>query len=69
LQAPLPAIAPGAIVGEELVRREKAPIFEAGVARQMPFGSGLPILKVRLVIDHPVAVPIRFVASVTDVQP
>jgi tetratricopeptide (TPR) repeat protein len=61
LQAPLPAIVPGAVVEEEIVVTETRPRFDAGVVEVFVFGGAAKVLESRLVIDAPTSLPIRYV--------
>jgi transglutaminase-like putative cysteine protease len=60
LRAPLPAIAPGSLVEEELVSTESAPLFAAGTVERFYFGSSVPVQHTRLVLDAPAALPLRY---------
>lgn len=60
LQAPLPAIEAGAIVEEEIVTRDTASLFDAGVVHTIYLDRGLPIHRRRVIIDAPAALPLRF---------
>ncbi len=60
LRAPLPAIAPGSLVEEELVLIESAPFFGAGTVERFYFGSSVPVQHTRLVLDAPAALPLRY---------
>ncbi|HYK90948.1 MAG TPA: DUF3857 domain-containing protein [Acidobacteriota bacterium] len=60
LRAPLPAIAPGAIVEEEFLVNESAPIFGAGAVREVYFGRGVPVKHSRLVLDAPSSLPLQY---------
>jgi tetratricopeptide (TPR) repeat protein/transglutaminase-like putative cysteine protease len=51
LRAPLPAIAAGAVVEYEIVVRETAPLFEAGVTRRVTLVDNVPIQRFRLSIE------------------
>lgn len=61
LQGPLPAIAPGAVVEVEYVLRDTAPFFGRGVTRYYYFGAQAPIRRVRLVLEAPESLPLRYV--------
>ena len=50
LSGPLPAIAIGAVVEEEYVVRETAPLFARGLARFHLFGRRVPVIKARLIL-------------------
>ncbi len=60
LRAPLPAIAPGSLVEEELVSTESAPLFAAGTVERFYFGSSVAVQHTRLVLDTPAALPLRY---------
>lgn len=59
-RAPLPAVAPGSLVEEELVSTESAPFFGAGTVERFYFGSSVPVQHTRLVLDAPAALPLRY---------
>lgn len=69
-QAPLPAVAAGAIIEEEIVTREDKPLYSGGVVEPFAFGKGVPVLTARLVIEAPAAIPIRYaVRLLSNVEP
>ena len=57
---PLPALAPGAIVEEQVVTRDTAPLFEAGYSQRWRFAWSVPVNHTRFVISHPSSVPLRY---------
>jgi len=57
---PLPAVAPGSIVEEEVTVRDTAPLFAAGTANRWIFGWNVPVNKTRVVLIHPVSLPLRY---------
>jgi tetratricopeptide (TPR) repeat protein len=57
---PLPAVAPGSIVEEEIAVRDTAPLFAAGTVHRWSFGWNVPANKTRIVLVHPVSVPIQY---------
>ena len=59
VRAPLPALAIGSIVEQEIVIREKVPYFAGGVVRKFYFGRSVWTLKTRLVIEFPASLHIR----------
>jgi tetratricopeptide (TPR) repeat protein/transglutaminase-like putative cysteine protease len=70
LRAPLPAMAPGAIVEEEFVNQESAPLFGAGIADQFYLGRRVPVLKARLVLDAPASLPLQYrLEGLPDLKP
>lgn len=62
-RGPLPAIAPGAVVEEELVVRETAPLLAAGTIHAAYFSSSVPRLRSRLEISYPATLPLRHTAQ------
>lgn len=60
LRAPLPGLAPGAVVEMETDIREKAPTFDRGVVEFFTFVAGVQTQKARLRVDAPVSLPIKF---------
>jgi len=57
---PLPAIAIGAIVEQEIIIRDTAPLFPAGLVYRWGFGWSVPVHKTRFVIAHPESLPVRY---------
>lgn len=62
LRAPLPATGAGAVVEEEATVRETAPFFEGGTVDFANLQMAVPVRHVRLVLDAPVSLPLRWVA-------
>lgn len=60
LAAPIPSVSPGVIVEEQIVTRDTAPFFSAGLAREMYFIQSVPVLKTRLVLRHPASIPLTY---------
>jgi transglutaminase-like putative cysteine protease len=60
IRAPLPAIAPGAIVEEELRTEEKAAFEGAGLVERVYFGSSVPVQHSRLTVEFPAEMPLRY---------
>ncbi|MGH9788395.1 MAG: DUF3857 domain-containing protein, partial [Candidatus Acidiferrales bacterium] len=60
VEAPLPAVAAGAVVEFEIVKQETAPFFEAGSVNYFHFGAGVPTLASRLVLEAPTELPVRY---------
>ena len=70
LRAPLPAVAPGSLVEEELVSSETAPLFGAGTVERFYFGSSVPLQHARLILDAPAALTLRYdVRLLPDLKP
>src|SRR6266571_2350709 len=61
LQAPLPAVIPGAIVEQEISVHEKAPLFERGVMRRIAFLQQIPLYRMKLTMDSPASLPLKYV--------
>lgn len=57
---PLPALAPGSIVEEQVVVRDHSPLFSAGLVRRWICGWGSLVNKTRIVLVHPDSVPLRY---------
>ncbi len=57
---PLPAIAIGAIVEEEIVVRDTAPFFAAGIVERMLLNRTVPLTKTRVMIDYPETLPLHY---------
>jgi len=60
LRAPLPAVAAGAVVEEEIAVHETAPIFDCGVVHRSYFGKDVPVEKTRLVIEAPASQSLQY---------
>jgi tetratricopeptide (TPR) repeat protein len=57
---PLPALAPGSIVEEEIVVHDTSPLFSAGLVRRWICAWGAPVNKTQVVLVHPDSIPIYF---------
>jgi hypothetical protein len=57
---PLPAVASGSIVEEEIAVRDMAPLFAAGTVHRWILGWGAPVSKTRVVLIHPVSLPLHY---------
>jgi tetratricopeptide (TPR) repeat protein len=57
---PLPAVSPGAIVEEELVIRDTAPLFLAGTAQRWSFAWNVPVNRTRMILVHPASLPLKY---------
>lgn len=57
---PLPAIAPGVIVEEEITLRDTAPFFAAGTTTNRSFAWYVPVAKTRMVLSYAESAPVRF---------
>lgn len=57
---PLPAVAPGAIVEEQVVTRDTSPLFSAGTVQRWGFGWRVPVNKTRFILSHAVSLPLKY---------
>jgi hypothetical protein len=69
LQGPLPAVVADAIVEEVSVVRDVGPFFDAGSVSRFWFAQPNPIRRVRLRIESPRSLPIRWEARGADLRP
>lgn len=70
VRAPLPAVAPGAVVEEESSSTESPRFFGSGRVERFYFGSFVPVQHTRLVLDAPSTLPIRFeLRLLSDLKP
>lgn len=70
LRAPLPAIAPGAVVEEERTVRESSPFFSAGSVSRIYVGRSVPVQRTRLVLEAPSSLPMHYeIHLLPDVHP
>lgn len=58
---PLPALAPGSIVEEEVITQDTSPFFSGGVLERHVLARGVPVHKTRFVLSHPDSLPVRYV--------
>ena len=59
LQGPLPAIAIGAVIEEQIEVRDEKPFFAAGSVYREFVGRPVPVLHTRVVIDSPESMPVK----------
>jgi tetratricopeptide (TPR) repeat protein len=59
LEGPLPAVAVGAVVEEEITVRDEKPFFAGGSVFREYVGRPVPTLRTRIVIDAPESLPLR----------
>jgi tetratricopeptide (TPR) repeat protein len=59
VRAPLPAVAPGAVIEEEITVRDREPAFPAGTVHRFFFGGGASTESTRLVLRFPQFLPLR----------
>jgi transglutaminase-like putative cysteine protease/tetratricopeptide (TPR) repeat protein len=60
VRAPLPAMAEGAVVEQEIVTRDAAPALPSGDFWATYFGRAVPVLHTRLTLSAPLALPLRY---------
>jgi tetratricopeptide (TPR) repeat protein len=60
LRGPLPAIAVGAVVEEEIETREVHPLFDHGRVERFSLSQQYPTRKLRMVIDVPATLPLNY---------
>lgn len=60
VRAPLPAIALGVVVEEEVESRENAVVFAAGTVNSGYFGRTVPVQESRLVLEYPETLFVQF---------
>ncbi|HEX4488766.1 MAG TPA: DUF3857 domain-containing protein [Terriglobales bacterium] len=61
MRAPLPAIASGSVVEEEIISQESAPFFGAGTVGRFFFGRvSVPVHYSRLLLEAPTSVTLRY---------
>jgi hypothetical protein len=59
-RGPLPAMAVGAIVEEEVTLEDTEPVFPGGAAGRLYAGRSVPSLRTRLVIEAPAAANLKY---------
>ena len=70
IRAPLPAIAPGSLVEEEEISHETTAFFGAGSVQRFYFGFSTPVHHIRLILEAPTSIPLRYAAQLLpDLKP
>jgi tetratricopeptide (TPR) repeat protein/transglutaminase-like putative cysteine protease len=70
LRAPLPAIAPGSLVEQELTWQETAPFFRAGTVNSFYLERSVPVQHASLILEAPASLPLRYdLKLLPDVKP
>ena len=59
LEGPLPAVAIGAVIEEEITVRDEKPFFAAGAVYREFIGRPMPVLRTRIIIDAPESLPLK----------
>lgn len=57
---PLPALAPGVIVEQQVITRDTAPLFTAGQVERWGFAWSVPVHESRFVIKHPISLTVHY---------
>jgi tetratricopeptide (TPR) repeat protein len=60
---PLPALAPAAIIEEEVTTEDTAIYFSGGIFESFGLAWDAPVNKTRFVLSHPESLPVRYVMS------
>jgi transglutaminase-like putative cysteine protease/tetratricopeptide (TPR) repeat protein len=58
---PLPALAPGAIIEEQVTTRDTSMFFSGGVVESYVLARSVPVQKTRFVLAHPQSIPVKYV--------
>ena len=69
VRAPLPAIRPGTIAETEVVLREVQPLFARGVVKRFGLAQFFPVRTLRLIIDFPAQLPLRYEVRGMEIKP
>jgi len=69
LRGPLPAISVGAVVEEEIETREIHSLFDHGIVERFLLSQQYAVRKLRLVIDAPSALPLKYEVIGSDARP
>ncbi len=69
LRGPLPAIVVGAVVEEEIETNEVRALFDHGIVERFLLAQQYPVRKLRLVIDAPAALPLKYEVVASDAKP
>jgi hypothetical protein len=69
LRAPLPAIVVGAVVEEEIETREVRSLFDHGIVERFSLTQQYPVRKLRLSIEAPSALPLKYQAIGSSAKP
>lgn len=69
LRGPLPAVTADAVVEEVSVVRDESPFFDAGTVARFWFAQPNPVRLVRLRLDAPRSLPLKWVARGADLRP
>ncbi len=69
LRGPLPAIAVGAIVEEEIETREIRSLFDRGIVERFLLAQQYAVRKLRLVIDAPSTLPLKYEVLGSEARP
>jgi transglutaminase-like putative cysteine protease/tetratricopeptide (TPR) repeat protein len=59
IEGPLPAVAVGAVIEEQVTLRDEKPFFAAGTVYREYVGRPVPVMHTRIVIDAPESLPLK----------
>ena len=63
LEGPLPAVAMGAVIEEQITVRDEKPFFPGGEVYREYVGRPVPVLRTRLVIEAPESLPLKTITN------
>ena len=69
LRAPLPAIVVGAVVEEQIENREVRSLFDHGIVERFALTQQYPVRKLRLSIEAPSDLPLKYEAISSEIKP
>lgn len=69
LTGTIPGVRPGAVVEQVTTVRETAPLLPGGTVQRFRIGSGSPVRHVRLRLEAPAALPVRWVVRGVELSP
>ena len=69
LRGPLPAVVVGAVVEEEIETHEVRSLFDHGIVERFLLGQQYPVRKLRLTIEAPSTLPLKYEVLASDAKP
>jgi len=63
LEGPLPAVATGAVIEEQVTVRDEKPFFAGGEVYREYVGRPVPVLRTRLIIEAPESLPLKTITN------
>lgn len=61
LEIPMPPLAPGTVVEEQIITIDREPLFGAGGMSTLTFGNAMPTLSSRITVSHPASRKLHYV--------